>query len=58
MLVILLGVIGGTVTYGLIGPFLGPVLLGIFNELLMAWVKDETPRLGKGGNGMNAIPPP
>ena len=43
MLVILLGVIGGTVTYGLIGLFLGPILLGIFYELLMAWVKDETP---------------
>jgi predicted PurR-regulated permease PerM len=42
MLVILLGVIGGTVTYGLIGLFLGPILLGIFYELLMAWVKDET----------------
>ena len=37
MLVILLGVIGGTVTYGLIGLFLGPILLGIFYELLMAW---------------------
>jgi predicted PurR-regulated permease PerM len=41
MLVILLGVIGGTVTYGLIGLFLGPILLGIFYELLMAWMKDE-----------------
>jgi predicted PurR-regulated permease PerM len=43
MLVILLGVIGGTVTYGLIGLFLGPILLGIFYELLMAWLKNETP---------------
>lgn len=43
MLVILLGVIGGTISYGLIGLFLGPILLGIFYELLMAWVKDETP---------------
>lgn len=42
MLVILLGVIGGTVSYGLIGLFLGPILLGIFYELLMAWVKKET----------------
>jgi predicted PurR-regulated permease PerM len=44
MIIILLGVIGGTVTYGLIGLFLGPILLGIFYELLMAWVKTETPR--------------
>ena len=42
MLVILLGVIGGTVSYGLIGLFLGPILLGIFYELLMAWVKNES----------------
>jgi predicted PurR-regulated permease PerM len=41
MLVILLGVIGGTVSYGLIGLFLGPILLGIFYELLMAWVRNE-----------------
>ena len=46
MLVILLGVIGGTVTYGLIGLFLGPILLGIFYELLMAWMGDQTPRAG------------
>jgi predicted PurR-regulated permease PerM len=38
MLVILLGVIGGTVSYGLIGLFLGPILLGIFYELVKAWV--------------------
>jgi predicted PurR-regulated permease PerM len=43
MLVILLGVIGGTVSYGLIGLFLGPILLGIFYELLMAWVENEAP---------------
>ena len=43
MLIILLGVIGGTVSYGLIGLFLGPILLGIFYELLMAWVKNEAP---------------
>ena len=43
MLVILLGVIGGTVSYGLIGLFLGPILLGIFYELLMAWVTTDPP---------------
>jgi predicted PurR-regulated permease PerM len=31
-------VIGGTVSYGLIGLFLGPILLGIFYELVKAWV--------------------
>lgn len=43
-LVILLGVIGGTISYGLIGLFLGPVVLGIFYELLMAWVMTEKSR--------------
>ena len=43
MLVILLGVIGGTVVYGLIGLFLGPILLGIFYELLMAWMRNDPP---------------
>ncbi|MEP2706711.1 MAG: AI-2E family transporter [Roseibium sp.] len=39
MLVILIGVLGGTLTYGLIGLFLGPVVLAVFYELVMAWVK-------------------
>jgi len=43
MLVILLGVIGGTVVYGLIGLFFGPILLGIFYELLMAWMRNDPP---------------
>ena len=43
MLVILLGVIGGTVVYGLIGLFLGPILLGIFYELLVVWMRNDPP---------------
>ncbi|MTI43032.1 putative PurR-regulated permease PerM [Roseibium hamelinense] len=39
MLVILIGVLGGTLTYGLIGLFLGPVVLSVFYELVVAWVK-------------------
>ena len=56
MLVILLGVIGGTVSYGLIGLFLGPILLGIFYELLMAWVKNETPKFEQAGSDLTAFP--
>lgn len=37
-LVILIGVIGGTITHGLIGLFLGPVVLSVLYELLVAWV--------------------
>ncbi|MTI00228.1 AI-2E family transporter [Roseibium sp. RKSG952] len=39
MLVILIGVLGGTLAYGLIGLFLGPVVLAVFYELVIAWVK-------------------
>jgi predicted PurR-regulated permease PerM len=34
MLVILVGVIGGTLSDGLIGLFLGPIVLGVFYDLL------------------------
>jgi predicted PurR-regulated permease PerM len=37
MLVILIGVIGGTLSHGLLGLFLGPVVLSVFYELLRAW---------------------
>lgn len=39
MLVILAGVIGGTLSYGMVGLFLGPVALAVFYELLVAWVQ-------------------
>lgn len=39
MPVIILGVLGGTVAYGLIGLFLGPIVLAVFYELLVAWAE-------------------
>lgn len=42
ILVILMGVIGGTLSYGLIGLFLGPIVLSVFYELVMAWVKSPS----------------
>ena len=39
MLVILTGVIGGTLTRGLVGLFLGPVVLSVFYELVVAWTR-------------------
>jgi predicted PurR-regulated permease PerM len=36
-LVVLAGVIGGTISHGMIGLFLGPVVLAVFYELLVAW---------------------
>jgi predicted PurR-regulated permease PerM len=38
MLVILIGVIGGTIGHGLIGLFLGPIVLAVFYELVVAWM--------------------
>lgn len=38
MLVILIGVIGGMMAYGLIGVFMGPVLLAVFYELFVIWL--------------------
>jgi predicted PurR-regulated permease PerM len=43
MLVILMGVIGGTISYGLIGLFLGPIVLAVFYELVVYWVAAERP---------------
>ncbi|MFQ6180612.1 AI-2E family transporter [Sinorhizobium meliloti] len=41
-LVILLGVLGGTLSYGLIGLFLGPIILSVFHDLLMIWMRPDT----------------
>ena len=39
MLVILVGVLGGMLSHGLIGLFIGPVVLAVFYELLLAWMQ-------------------
>jgi predicted PurR-regulated permease PerM len=39
--VILCGVIGGTLTHGMIGLFIGPIVLSIVWQLLAAWTRDE-----------------
>lgn len=38
MIVILLGVIGGSLTFGLIGLFVGPVVLGVFYDIVRSWL--------------------
>ncbi len=40
MPVILLGVIGGTLAYGITGLFLGPIVLAVIWELLVPWVTE------------------
>jgi predicted PurR-regulated permease PerM len=41
MPIILLGVIGGTISYGITGLFLGPIVLAVFWELLVAWLRES-----------------
>jgi predicted PurR-regulated permease PerM len=41
MIVILLGVLGGTVSYGITGLFLGPIVLAVIWELLSVWIQDQ-----------------
>jgi predicted PurR-regulated permease PerM len=41
MLVILFGVIGGTLAYGITGLFLGPIILAVIWELFVSWIDEE-----------------
>lgn len=42
MLVVFIGAIGGTVAHGLIGLFIGPIVLAVAYELMLAWVRTNT----------------
>ena len=42
MLLILAGVLGGMFAFGIVGLFIGPVILAVTSTLLKAWV-DEVP---------------
>lgn len=41
VLVIFLGVLGGTLAHGIVGLFVGPIVLAVAWELLMAWGREE-----------------
>ena len=41
MLVVFIGAIGGTLAHGLIGLFIGPIVLAVAYELVVAWVKSN-----------------
>ena len=41
MLIIVIGVLGGTLAYGISGLFLGPIVLAVIWELLVAWTKER-----------------
>jgi predicted PurR-regulated permease PerM len=41
VLVIFMGVLGGTLAHGIVGLFVGPIILAVAWELLMAWSRDD-----------------
>ncbi|QPF93597.1 AI-2E family transporter [Bradyrhizobium commune] len=41
-LVILIGVIGGTLAHGIIGLFIGPIILAVAWELAAAWIRTDS----------------
>jgi predicted PurR-regulated permease PerM len=41
VLVIFVGVLGGTLAHGIVGLFVGPIILAVAWELLMAWASDD-----------------
>ena len=46
MLVILLGAIGGMMMYGIIGLFVGSVVLSLSHELFLIWLDDQENKTG------------
>ncbi|HWR72593.1 MAG TPA: AI-2E family transporter, partial [Nitrospirota bacterium] len=41
LLLIFIGVVGGLIAFGIIGLFVGPVVLAVAHKLLTAWVDEE-----------------
>ena len=46
LLLIFAGVIGGLIAFGVIGLFIGPVILAVTYTLLSVWVTSEVPDEG------------
>jgi predicted PurR-regulated permease PerM len=43
MLVIFIGVLGGTIAHGIVGLFIGPIILAVAWELMTAWIREGQP---------------
>jgi predicted PurR-regulated permease PerM len=41
MFVIFIGVLGGMLAHGILGLFVGPIILAVTWELIMAWIREE-----------------
>lgn len=46
LLIIFTGVVGGLIAFGLIGIFVGPVVLAVGHTLLSAWIDEEIAEVG------------
>lgn len=46
MLVVLLGAIGGMIIWGILGLFIGSVLLAVAYKLFIEWINSEAQELG------------
>src|SRR5262249_1199659 len=44
MPVIFIGLLGGTLAHGIVGLFVGPIVLAVGWELVTAWIRDERMR--------------
>jgi predicted PurR-regulated permease PerM len=53
LMLILVGVLGGLVAFGIIGLFIGPVILAVVYTLLKAWVNEDS-----AANAASPNPPP
>jgi predicted PurR-regulated permease PerM len=45
MLIIFIGVLGGMLAHGILGLFVGPIILAVTWELMMAWIHEERAEL-------------
>jgi len=50
MPVIFIGLIGGTLAHGIVGLFVGPIILAVAWELMMAWIREDKVAATGAGN--------
>lgn len=50
LLLILTGVLGGVIAFGIVGLFIGPVILAVTFTLLQAWIDEEAPTFKSTGD--------
>ncbi len=54
IMVIFIGALGGTLAHGIVGLFVGPIILAVAWELMMAWIREDqvsaaSPHVERGG---------